>query len=82
MNTDLIPLRTTHFDTISHDIIWFELNWTEFNWTQLGFDQSDFLTCCKFAEGDSRVLMQKMSRDRYRAFLKSEYSKSAGTAKN
>ena len=23
-----------------------------------GFDQADFLTCCKFAEGDSRVLMQ------------------------
>jgi acyl-CoA oxidase len=29
-----------------------------------GFDQKDFLTCCKFAEGDSRILMQKMSRDR------------------
>ena len=28
-----------------------------------GFEQSDFLTCCKFAEGDSRILMQKMSRD-------------------
>ena len=52
--------------------------WHDVNCTVLGFDQSDFLTCCKFAEGDSRVLMQKMSRDRYRAFLKSEYSKSAG----
>ena len=41
----------------------------------IGFDQSDFLTCCKFAEGDSRVLMQKMSRDRYRLFLKNENSK-------
>ena len=29
-----------------------------------GFENSDFLVCCKFAEGDSRVLMQKMSRDR------------------
>jgi acyl-CoA oxidase len=23
-----------------------------------GFDQMDFLQCCKFAEGDSRILMQ------------------------
>jgi len=29
-----------------------------------GFEQTDFLQCCKFAEGDSRVLMQKMARDR------------------
>ncbi|KAJ3271156.1 hypothetical protein HDV01_007014 [Terramyces sp. JEL0728] len=28
-----------------------------------GFEQLDFLTCCKFAEGDSRILMQKMARD-------------------
>jgi len=33
-----------------------------------GFEQLDFLQCCKFAEGDSRVLMQKMSRDRLKAF--------------
>jgi acyl-CoA oxidase len=32
-----------------------------------GFGQSDFLQCCKFAEGDSRILMQKMSRDRMHA---------------
>mmetsp|Transcript_10933 Transcript_10933/g.26255 ORF Transcript_10933/g.26255 Transcript_10933/m.26255 type:complete len:537 (-) Transcript_10933:213-1823(-) len=31
-----------------------------------GFEQKDFLTCCKFAEGDSRILMQKMARDRLR----------------
>lgn len=36
-----------------------------------GFDQADFLQCCKFAEGDSRILMQKMARDRFRAFTKS-----------
>ena len=24
----------------------------------------DFLQCCKFAEGDSRILMQKMARDK------------------
>lgn len=35
-----------------------------------GFGQTDFLQCCKFAEGDSRILMQKMARDRMRAFEK------------
>merc|ERR1712086_1000643 len=35
-----------------------------------GFAHMDFLQCCKFAEGDSRILMQKMSRDRIRAFQK------------
>jgi hypothetical protein len=28
-----------------------------------GFAQTDFLQCCKFAEGDSRILLQKMARD-------------------
>lgn len=36
----------------------------------VGFEQSDFLQCCKFAEGDSRILMQKMARDRMRSFGK------------
>jgi acyl-CoA oxidase len=35
-----------------------------------GFEQSDFLTCCKFAEGDTRILMQKMARDRLRLHQK------------
>jgi len=35
-----------------------------------GFEQMDFLQVCKFAEGDSRLLMQKMSRDRIQAFQK------------
>ena len=35
-----------------------------------GFEQTDFLQCCKFAEGDSRILMQKMARDRLKAFAK------------
>jgi len=35
-----------------------------------GFENIDFLTCCKFAEGDSRILMQKMSRDRMKRFIK------------
>ena len=37
-----------------------------------GFEQADFLTCCKFAEGDSRILMQKMARDRLKLFKKKE----------
>jgi len=32
-----------------------------------GFGQMDFLQCCKFAEGDSRILMQKVARDRVKA---------------
>lgn len=28
-----------------------------------GFQHLDFLQCCKFAEGDSRILMQKLARD-------------------
>ena len=32
-----------------------------------GFEQLDFLQCCKFAEGDSRILMQKMARDLVRS---------------
>lgn len=30
------------------------------------FEQLDFLQCCKFAEGDSRILMLKMARDEMR----------------
>lgn len=29
-----------------------------------GFEHMDFLQCCKFAEGDGRILMQKLARDR------------------
>eukprot|EP01065_Artemidia_motanka_P038436 TRINITY_DN47289_c0_g1_i1.p1 TRINITY_DN47289_c0_g1~~TRINITY_DN47289_c0_g1_i1.p1 ORF type:complete len:484 (+),score=158.40 TRINITY_DN47289_c0_g1_i1:70-1521(+) len=35
-----------------------------------GFEQIDFLVCCKFAEGDSRILMQKMARDMVNKFRK------------
>mmetsp|Transcript_48242 Transcript_48242/g.86987 ORF Transcript_48242/g.86987 Transcript_48242/m.86987 type:complete len:413 (+) Transcript_48242:100-1338(+) len=35
-----------------------------------GFEKMDYLQCCKFAEGDSRILMQKMTRDRLQAFSK------------
>mmetsp|Transcript_5140 Transcript_5140/g.12331 ORF Transcript_5140/g.12331 Transcript_5140/m.12331 type:complete len:474 (+) Transcript_5140:89-1510(+) len=33
----------------------------------VGFDQMDFLQACKFAEGDSRILMQKLARDRVKS---------------
>jgi len=33
-----------------------------------GFERLDYLNCCKFAEGDSRILMQKIARDRVAAF--------------
>merc|ERR1719150_2299174 len=39
-----------------------------------GFEHTDFLQCCKFAEGDSRILMQKMARDRMKVFSKSDKS--------
>eukprot|EP00750_Incisomonas_marina_P001288 INCI1108.6.p1 GENE.INCI1108.6~~INCI1108.6.p1 ORF type:complete len:510 (-),score=80.46 INCI1108.6:178-1707(-) len=35
-----------------------------------GFEQMDFLQCCKFAEGDSRILMLKMARDRLGVYRK------------
>lgn len=37
-----------------------------------GFEKMDYLQCCKFAEGDSRILMQKLSRDRLQAFQKKQ----------
>lgn len=37
------------------------------NDTSFGFGDSDFLQACKFAEGDSRVLLQKLARDRVKA---------------
>lgn len=37
-----------------------------------GFENIDFLTCCKFAEGDSRILQQKMSRDRMKLFTQNK----------
>ena len=30
-----------------------------------GFQHCDFLQCCKFAEGDSRILSQKLARDAF-----------------
>mmetsp|Transcript_69196 Transcript_69196/g.150573 ORF Transcript_69196/g.150573 Transcript_69196/m.150573 type:complete len:476 (+) Transcript_69196:102-1529(+) len=38
--------------------------------TGYGFERIDYLQCCKFAEGDSRILMQKIARDRLKDFQK------------
>jgi len=35
-----------------------------------GFEHMDFLQCCKFAEGDGRILMQKLARDRVKEAVK------------
>eukprot|EP00798_Chlamydomonas_sp_ICE-L_P017892 gene17892-24284_t len=35
-----------------------------------GFERMDYLQCCKFAEGDSRILMQKLARDRVASLRK------------
>ena len=43
-----------------------------------GFEHTDFLQCCKFAEGDSRVLMMKMARDRVGALVKKNRGAGAG----
>jgi acyl-CoA oxidase len=37
-----------------------------------GFQHCDFLQCCKFAEGDSRILSQKLARDAFAAFAKNK----------
>jgi alkylation response protein AidB-like acyl-CoA dehydrogenase len=43
-----------------------------------GFEHTDFLQCCKFAEGDSRILSQKLARDAFGEWLRNE-KKSAQT---
>tara|TARA_Y100000389_G_C17403004_1_gene486441 strand:- start:729 stop:1277 length:549 start_codon:yes stop_codon:yes gene_type:complete len=35
-----------------------------------GFGHRDFLTCCKFAEGDSRILMRKLAREQLKKYKK------------
>jgi acyl-CoA oxidase len=35
-----------------------------------GFESADILQMCKFAEGDSRILMQKMVRDLLMSYMK------------
>ena len=35
-----------------------------------GFENTDFLQCCKFAEGDSRILSQKLARDAFGEFMR------------
>lgn len=38
-----------------------------------GFEHLSFLQCCKFAEGDSRILSQKLARDAMKSFQKSTW---------
>ena len=39
-----------------------------------GFEHTDFLQCCKFAEGDSRILSQKLARDAFGEWLRHQQS--------
>ena len=39
-----------------------------------GFKHLDFLNCCKFAEGDSRILSQKLARDAFGEWQRNERS--------
>ena len=43
---------------------------------EASFKNSDFLQCCKFAEGDSRILSQKLARDAFSGFLKQNSARS------
>ena len=37
---------------------------------ETGFESADILQMCKFAEGDSRILMYKVVRDLFMNFMK------------
>lgn len=39
-----------------------------------GFGHRDFLTCCKFAEGDTRILLQKIAREQIKKYNKNALS--------
>ena len=41
---------------------------------EASFKNSDFLQCCKFAEGDSRILSQKVSQGRVFRLFETEPS--------
>ena len=43
-----------------------------------GFGHTDFLQCCKFAEGDSRILSQKLARDSFSEFTKTKGRPTSG----
>ena len=46
-----------------------------------GFENTDFLQCCKFAEGDSRILSQKLARDAFGEFVKNKGKAPRGWSK-
>ena len=47
-----------------------------------GFELVDMFLCCKFAEGDSRILQQKLTRDRLKRLKKDGVAASAIKAIN
>ena len=44
-----------------------------------GFELVDMLLCCKFAEGDSRILQQKLARDRLKALQRQGLASAASS---
>jgi len=44
-----------------------------------GFELVDMLLCCKFAEGDSRILQQKLARDRLKQLKKQGLASAAAS---
>ena len=47
-----------------------------------GFELMDMLLCCKFAEGDSRILQMKLARDRLKKVHVPPKFKKKKSAKN
>tara|TARA_Y100000389_G_scaffold204260_1_gene255931 strand:- start:3908 stop:5254 length:1347 start_codon:yes stop_codon:yes gene_type:complete len=57
-----------HVNTLQNEIGSYALMY------ESGFGERDFLTCCKFAEGDTRILMQKIAREQIRKYNKNVLS--------
>ena len=57
-----------HVNTLQNEIGSYALMY------ESGFGERDFLTCCKFAEGDTRILMQKIAREQMKKYNKNYLS--------
>ena len=57
-----------HVNTLQNEIGSYALMY------ESGFGERDFLTCCKFAEGDTRILMQKIAREQMKKYNKNALS--------
>lgn len=57
-----------HVNTLQNEIGSYALMY------ESGFGERDFLTCCKFAEGDTRILMQKIAREQMKKYNKNVLS--------